>query len=197
MNTIAGAIVVALVALACGALGVGIAAAHTALAGSDPADGATEETVPTVVTLTFTEDISPTFATVVVNSSDGRDWVSRPPQVAGPQLRMSLSPDLPVGEQYLVGYRVVSEDGHPVAGSVNFTVAGVPGAAGSASPSTGVASPTTTAVPPTSSGPLGSDTKRSVITAAVAGLLLGAVIAFWQSRRRRRKDVPPDEPPSP
>ena len=65
MNTVARALVVAVVASACLASGVGNAAAHTALAGSDPVDGATEGAAPTVVTLTFTEDINPTFANVV------------------------------------------------------------------------------------------------------------------------------------
>jgi methionine-rich copper-binding protein CopC len=196
MNAIARTIVVVLVALACWASGGASAAAHTALTASDPANGATEGTAPNVVTLTFTEEINPTFAIVVISSSDGRNWTSGPPQVAGPELRVSASPDMPDGGEYKVGYRVVSEDGHPVSGSIAFTVAGVPGAAAPA-PQPTSASPTTTAASPTSSGALGSDTKGSVITAAVAGLLLGGAIAFWQSRRHRRKDVPRDEPPSP
>ncbi len=195
MNTVARALVVAVVASACLASGVGNAAAHTALAGSDPVDGATEGAAPTVVTLTFTEDINPTFANVVVNSSDGRNWVAGTPVVAGPEIRASVSPNLPEGGDYTIGYRVVSEDGHPVSGSVSFTVAGTPAPAEPESPSPGSqttsASPTATA-PPTSSGPLGSDTKGTVITAAVIGLLLGAVIAFWQSRRHRRKVMPPE-----
>ena len=196
MNTVARALVVAVVASACLASGVGNAAAHTALAGSDPVDGATEGAAPTVVTLTFTEDINPTVANVVVNSSDGRNWVAGTPVVAGPEIRASVSPNLPEGGDYTIGYRVVSEDGHPVSGSVSFTVAGTPAPAEPESPSPGAsqttsASPTATA-PPTSSGPLGSDTKGTVITAAVIGLLLGAVIAFWQSRRHRRKVMPPE-----
>ena len=196
LNAIARTIVVVLVALACWASGGASAGAHTALTASDPANGATERTAPTVVTLTFTEDINPTFANVVIRSSDGRNWASGPPRVAGPELRVSVSPDMPDGGEYTVGYRVVSEDGHPVSGSITFTVAGVPGAAAPASPSPSTgAAPTTTAAPSASSGPLGSDTKASVITAAIAGLVLGGAIAFWQSRRHRRKDVHRGEPP--
>jgi methionine-rich copper-binding protein CopC len=196
-------IVVVLMALACWVSAAGTAAAHTALAGSDPAEGATAETVPAAVTLTFTEDINPTFATVVINSSDGRNWVSGPAQVTGPRLSVSVSPDLPDGGDYTVGYRVVSADGHPVSGSFTFTVAPASGAPASTSSSPSGAPPTpagpppTTAAPSPAAGPIGSDTKGSIITAAVAGLLLGAAIAFWQSRRRRRKVVPDDEPPSP
>jgi hypothetical protein len=47
------------------------------------------------------------------------------------------------------------------------------------------------------SSPLGTDSRGSIITAAVVGLSLGAAIAFWQSRRHRRKYRPYDEPPPP
>jgi hypothetical protein len=54
-----------------------------------------------------------------------------------------------------------------------------------------------------SAGPAASawvDTKKSIIIAGAGGLLLGAVIAFSQSRRHRRKYLPLDErepPPAP
>jgi copper resistance protein C len=192
MNGIARTLVVVLVALACWVWGGASAVAHTALTGSDPANGATEGRAPTVVTLTFSEAIDPTFVNVVVTGSDGHNWAVGPPGVSGPELRVPLSPDMPDGGEYTVGYRVVSKDGHPVSGSIAFTVTGVPGAAASVAPSAS-ASPTTTAAPPTSSGPLGSDTKGTVITAAIAGLALGGVIAFWQSRRHRSRDEPRDE----
>jgi methionine-rich copper-binding protein CopC len=196
VKAVARTIGVALVVLVCWASGAGSAAAHTALASSDPTNGATVGTAPAVVTLTFNEEINPAFANVVISSDDGRNWASGSPLVAGPELRASVSPDLPPGGVYTVGYRVVSGDGHPVTGSLAFTVAGVPGAAAPPSPSAD-APPSITAEPPVSAAPIGSDTKKSIITAGVAGLLVGAVIAFWQSRRHRRKDVPRDEPPSP
>jgi methionine-rich copper-binding protein CopC len=196
VKAVARTIGVALVVLVCWASGAGSAAAHTALASSDPANGATVGTAPAVVTLTFNEEINPAFANVVISSTDGRNWISGSPLVAGPELRASVSPDLPRGGVYTVGYRVVSGDGHPVTGSFTFTVAGVSGAAAPPSPSADTP-PSTTAEPSISAAPIGSDTKKSIITAAVAGLLVGAAIAFWQSRRHRRKDVPRDEPPSP
>ena len=63
---------------------------------SDPAADATVESPPTVITLTFSEDINPTFATVVVKSADGRDWISGPPRVEGPRLDVSMRSDYPV-----------------------------------------------------------------------------------------------------
>lgn len=197
MNATARTMLVVLIAFACWLAGAGNAAAHTALASSDPAEGAMEDTAPTIVTLTFTENISPEFANVAVTGSDGRNWVSEPAQVTGPQLRVSLSTDLPDGAAYTVGYRVVSADGHPVSGSFPFTVAPVLGN-GPPAPSTNAAPTITTisptATPQTPSGPLGSDSKASVLTAAAAGLLLGGAIVLWQSRRRRHIDPPQDEP---
>jgi methionine-rich copper-binding protein CopC len=187
-------VLVALVALICWASAAGSAAAHTALTGSDPADGATVGTPPAVVTLTFTGAISPMFATVAITDKNGRNWVAGAPTVTGAQLRASVSPDLHDGGVYTVGYRVVSADGHPVSGSVAFTVTGA--SVPSAPPSSiAVAPPSTTVETPTAEAPAGMDTKTSIITAGALGLLLGGIIAFWQSRRHKRKYLPLDDPP--
>lgn len=193
MNGIARTLVVALIALVCWVSGAGTAVAHTALAGSDPADGATVAVPPTAITLTFTGNINPAFATVVLTSTDSRNWVSGAPTVAGPQLRAAVSPGIPAGEVVTVGYRVVSADGHPVSGSFTFTIAGGPTPSAPASPPA-AAAPVTTAEPAEPSAPVGVDTKQSIIIAGAGGLLLGALIAFWQSRRHRRKYLPLDEP---
>lgn len=185
-------IVTGLVALALWISGAGIAAAHTALAGSDPAKDADLTSPPAVITLTFTEDINPTFASVVISSADGRSWASGDPQVDGPRVSAGVQPDLPPTGVYTVGYRVVSADGHPVSGSYTFTIVGVPGQPPPASTSV-AAAPTTASAPPQSVSPEGSDTKPSILTAAVAGLALGGAIVFWQSRRRRQRNAVVDE----
>jgi LPXTG-motif cell wall-anchored protein len=80
---------------------------------------------------------------------------------------------------------VVSADGHPVSGSYSFSVVGA-----ADSPPTPAAPAPTTSVPPpaTATAPTGSDTTRSLLYAGIAGLAVGGVIAFWQSRKRRRDD---------
>lgn len=194
------AIVIGMIMLACWMSGAGIASAHTALKSSDPAADATVESPPTVITLTFSEDINPTFATVVVKSADGRDWISGPPRVEGPRLDVSMRSDLPGSGIYTVGYRVVSADGHPVSGSYVFTIAEVANSPASASPPTGNTS--TASAPPESAAPPGPDTKTSILIAGATGLALGCAIAFWQSRRHRRSnalrnETPSAEPPTP
>lgn len=169
-----------------GVLGSGIAAAHTALASSDPAKDATVTAPPPAIELTFTEDVNPAFANVAISSEDGRQWVSGSPRVQGRRVTSTMGPDRPGDGVYTVGYRVVSADGHPVTGSYTFTIAGAPAEA--TSTPTAVAPNTATPLPPSAS-PTTSDTKATVLTAAVAGLALGGVIAFWQSRRHRRKNA--------
>lgn len=165
-------------------LGNGIASAHTGLVSSDPSADSTVSTPPSVITLTFNEDIKPTFATVVVNSADGRNWIVGPPRVEGPRISATVGSDRPTSGVYTVGYRVVSADGHPVSGSYTFTIAGPP--AGSQPPiTTSGAAPTTTSAPQ-SPAAAGSDTKTSILAAGGAGLALGGAIALWQAWRRRR-----------
>lgn len=184
--------VVATAALILWMSGSGIAAAHTALAGSDPAENATVTAPPAAIVLTFTEDINPAFANVAVSSADGRNWVSGSPRVEGPRLTAALGPDRPVNGVYTVGYRVVSADGHPVTGSFSFTIAAVPIEA-PPTVTTARAAPSA-AEPPAASG--WSDTKTSILTAAAAGLALGGAITFWQSRRHRRKNAPHEYRPN-
>lgn len=190
MRTIAAT----LIALALSSVGVGIASAHTALVSSNPPKDANVTKPPAAIVLTFSEDINPAFATIVVSSADGRKWGSGSPQVDGPRLTAAVGPDRPATGVYTVGYRVVSTDGHPVTGSYTFTIAGVPGEPPPAAAPTEPA-PSAAAAPP-QSAPAGSDTKTTVISALVAGLALGGAIAFWQSRKQRRR-VPADEPMGP
>lgn len=188
MNTIIlRTVAAALIALALSSAGVGIAAAHTALVSSDPAKDANLSNAPTAVVLTFSEDINPAFATVVVKSAEGRNWVGESPEVDGPRLAAALGPGRLATGEYTVGYRVVSIDGHPVTGSYTFTIAASPG---KPPPPPAPTEPApSTAAAPSQSAPAGTDTKTTVITAAVAGLALGGAIAFWQSRKHRRKEA--------
>ena len=199
MNFALRAIVVSLVALACWMTGSGIAGAHTALTNSDPAKDATLTAPPTAITLTFSEDLNPAFANVVLNSADGRNWISAPPRVDGPKLNASVRADLPGNGVYTVAYRVVSADGHPVSGSFAFTVAGAPVTPRPATTPADTSPSTTTAASkpePEPQASAGSDTKTTILSAGAAGLAIGGAIAFWQSRRHRRSHKFDDEPPS-
>lgn len=107
-------------------LATGTAAAHDELVGSDPRDGATVATPPARVSLTFDRPVAAEFATITVIGPDGADYRDGAAKVAGPAVSVALRAAGPAGG-YTVGYRIVSSDGHPLQGSVGFTVtAGAP-----------------------------------------------------------------------
>jgi methionine-rich copper-binding protein CopC len=141
---------------------------HARLVSTTPADGAT---VPTAeqVTLTFTEDVDPRFLVVRVTGPAGDDTQGSP-VVRGRTVTQPLVPDLSAGP-HSVAYRVVSVDGHAVAGTLAFTTTAAPPAASpdatsSASPSASPSAPSATPTPTPSPSPSPS----TVSTAGEAGV---------------------------
>ncbi|WP_448203702.1 copper resistance CopC/CopD family protein [Azospirillum sp. sgz302134] len=98
--------------------------AHAALVESVPADGARLDRPPPELTLRFNEPVSP--VSVRVLGPDGTEVaLPAPPKAEGERLRVALPGGLPAGT-HVVSYRVTSEDGHPVAGSVLFGIGAEP-----------------------------------------------------------------------
>jgi copper resistance protein C len=114
-------VVVVLLGIA-GMLGAaGPAFAHSTLLGSNPADGASVDTGPSQISLTFNEDMPPGFDVVTVVGPDGKVWQNGEVTTSGPTVSVPVAPLGPAG-RYQVGYRVVSADGHPVQGKTSFTL---------------------------------------------------------------------------
>jgi copper resistance protein C len=124
-------------------LGTGTALAHTRLLSSDPADGTSLDSGPERVALTFNEAMTPGFATITVVGPDGGRYETGEVTADGGTVAIGVLPLGPAG-RYEVGYRVVSEDGHPVTGSVAFTL--TTAGPGTATPAPAV-SPTNAAAP--------------------------------------------------
>lgn len=110
--------------------GVGLAgatpvSAHSSLVGSTPADGARLDGAPSRVRLVFDKDIAARFATVTLThgtrSVEMRTTVRGGLVVSTVPARLADQAD-PAG-RWRVSYRVVSDDGHPIAGTMGFTVA--------------------------------------------------------------------------
>jgi copper transport protein len=104
----------------------GPASAHAALIGSDPAPGSTIGESPTAITITFSEHVSVVEGKVVVLAPDGKK-ISGTPTVSGDVLRIPVRKAAKPLGTYLVSYRVISADTHPVGGAVTFSV-GAPSA---------------------------------------------------------------------
>lgn len=97
------------------------ASAHDELVSSTPESGQRLTEAPSEIALTFSADVLGTGAAVIVADADGRDWAAAQPQLDGATVTVALQPDMPAAG-YEVRWRVVSSDGHPIAGTIPFTV---------------------------------------------------------------------------
>lgn len=97
------------------------ARAHDVLVGSDPADGATLDVPPGHVVLTFSADQMALGNALAVTDPAGTDHVVGAAVVEGRELRQELDGAGPAGE-WTVQWRSVASDGHPVSGTLTFTV---------------------------------------------------------------------------
>lgn len=103
--------------------------AHAALNRAEPADGARLAAPPAVIRLTFSEPVSPTRLTL---TGPGREpFMLTETRLAGTTLEIVPPPALADGG-YVLSYRVVSQDGHPIGGSVLFTLGQGPAASAAA-----------------------------------------------------------------
>ncbi|MEV6305225.1 copper resistance protein CopC [Actinoplanes sp. NPDC051861] len=152
------------------------ASAHAAPIGSTPAAGSVIGASPTEVTVTFSEPVSPVAGRIQVVAPDG-ERVSGKATVEGNVLRIPVrQAGRPLGT-YLISFRVISADSHPVGGAITFSV-GAPSARPEAATSTGPHASVAAAVP----------TLRFL---GYAGLTLitgpALFLAFLWPRRRSRR----------
>jgi copper transport protein len=95
----------------------GRAFAHAALLETIPPNGAVLATAPHEIMLLFNEPVAPVAVTLA--GRDGRTTLQ--PMMHDSLLHLSLTGDLPEGS-YILSYRVVSADSHPVSGALLFVV---------------------------------------------------------------------------
>lgn len=168
------------------------ASAHTYLASSDPAPGALLSAAPDRVSLIFAEGIQAQFtkvtlavgsdapATLATDITGQRVVVPVPAGIASRQLQGSTEP-------WTIAYRTVAADGHPLEGTLTFTVT-----ASAADPGGTQAANTPEPGPSPAQG--GAAAQQGVSDAAepfpwpAVGLLsavtLAAVGVFWLLARR-------------
>jgi copper resistance protein C len=180
--------------------------AHAELTSSDPQDGATLASAPSTISFTFGEEILPQGNAVTLTdvAADERLPVG-PVDVDGDTVSVTWPESSPAGE-FRAAFRVVSADGHPISGTITFTVeqavgadpatgsatqAATPSAAPSATPS---AAPSTTpssdgtVAPGTTSGTatVESDSGMPVWAVGIGVAALVAMgIAVWTRMRAR------------
>jgi copper transport protein len=121
---------IALAVAACPLALPGAAWAHAALLRTTPQASGTIPSSPARVSLTYDEAVAPKFAVVSVTNAGGTQ------EATGSPAALASDPDtiavpvrhLPEG-WYLVYWRVISADGHPVRGAFTFAVGPNPGPA--------------------------------------------------------------------
>ena len=110
------------------------ALAHASLVATEPADGSVLALAPNTVLLRFNEPVKPVVIELV--DAEGKAREDATVRAAGANIVITLPENLPRGTQ-AVSYRVVSADGHPVAGSMLFSIGAVTANA-PAQPNTGL-----------------------------------------------------------
>jgi copper transport protein len=108
-----------------------VADAHAVLERTSPSAGGTVDTAPAGVRLTYSEPIEPRFAAISVTDANGRLVTAGNPtraDKAHPETIVVPLRHTPEG-WYLVYWRVISADGHPVRGAFTYAVGPNPGPA--------------------------------------------------------------------
>ncbi|MGI6855871.1 copper resistance CopC/CopD family protein [Mesorhizobium sp. 1B3] len=95
------------------------AAAHASLVATRPSDGAVVDAPPALFTLSFSEPVSPLALRLV--KPDGSASILDSFRLRDREVEIEMPGTLDRGT-HVLSWRVVSEDGHPVGGSVVFSV---------------------------------------------------------------------------
>lgn len=102
------------------------ASAHASLSSTDPPQNAILASPPSAITLTFTEGVRAVAQRIKVIGPDRSVVSNGEPSTAGSKLTIPLRTDAGKGT-YLVTFRVISADSHPIGGSFVYHV-GAPSA---------------------------------------------------------------------
>jgi copper resistance protein C len=175
----------------------GPAAAHDAAESSSPAEGASVESPPGQVSVTFTNNPLGIGSSFSVKDASGTEWADGPVEIVDNVASQKLKAGGPAG-QYTVVWRVVSSDSHPIEGTFSFTAAsaaegaapaGSPTSAGTV-PAIGTAQPGVTAEPADPAGS-GEPFQWSIVIFAAAAV--GLLVALGIMARRRLTSGKDDE----
>jgi copper transport protein len=112
------ALLAALVVLVLGAAPAG---AHADLSGTEPASGAVVAEAPDAVVLRFTEAVSVETDGVRILDASAERWDAGQATASGSVVTVPLRSGAPNGG-YVVAWRVISADGHPINGAFQFSV---------------------------------------------------------------------------
>jgi methionine-rich copper-binding protein CopC len=159
-----------------------LAFAHTGLVSSIPASGAVVETLPTEITLEFSENIlvlaGKETSSIEVVAPNGDHLEAGQLAVSGRNLSIGLTSTEQSGE-IRVTWRAVAQDGHPVEGKYFFSLV-------KKSSPTPTATPTPTPEVSNSATPnVGKNDSGSIIEIGLSGIVILIGLTFLVLRWRR------------
>lgn len=102
------------------------ASAHAALLETEPQSGAVLAEAPKEAVLTFSEPVRIVPGKIHIIGPDGRPADGGKPTTEGPRLHIPMK-STTVHGSYLISYRVISADSHPISGGIPFSI-GAPSA---------------------------------------------------------------------
>ena len=156
-----------------------VAQAHATLIGSRPESGSTLGIAPSEIVLEFDENVQSSFAVVNVTGPGGSAVSTGSVSATDNKVIAALRPPTKAGV-YMVSWRVVSDDGHPVDGQFTYTL--TDRALSNKRPPSQPA-PTATQASSSTDSWLTSGMGQFAI---VLGVALVGVVLVWFGRRRRR-----------
>lgn len=188
-----------LIAAATVPLGAAAASAHDQLVGANPQPGQTLDEAPTGVDLEFSDLVQDIGGAVSVIDRQGREMTTGQLEFDRTRVHKSLRGDLPRGA-YLVRWRIVSGDGHPVSGTIAFAVGqGEKPADESAFRTSEAPRATASAAPKPADEGMPDALRIPLIAlggAAVALALWWALARITRSRRAKSRSAERDDPVS-
>jgi methionine-rich copper-binding protein CopC len=161
------------------------ASAHAELLSTVPATAGQVGSAPAAVVLNFNEPPQGRYSTIHITGPDGQRRDSGPARVVKNAVTESLGGSRPPG-RYVVDWRVISDDGHPVAGQLVFTASAAAGAL--------PARQTVAAAAKSSSN---SAAVVVIIVAVGVIALIGLLLALRRLALRRRRATQSTERPTP
>jgi copper transport protein len=154
------------------------ASAHAALVRTSPVQGTVVSQAPNEIVITFSEHVTPVPDKIRVVGPDGKRIDRNDARVTGDDLRIPVRTDVPRGT-FLVSYRVISADSHPVGAGYSYSF-GAPSATAPQPTDSAVRTDRTVAIAVSSARYLGF---AGLILLAGPALIL---TALWPPRLSRR-----------
>ncbi|MEU7859265.1 copper resistance CopC family protein [Nonomuraea sp. NPDC049141] len=170
------------------------ALAHDSLKSSSPAKGATVSSVETIE-LEYSSRVR--FPLVVLRTAAGQLIKLGEPQADGPKVRTAVPGPL-AGGSYVIAWRVVSSDGHPIEGEIPFTVKGT--SSGTTAPAAAAATTAPAASAQTTRPAAAAQGGGGIpgwLWAGLAALVVLGLVIWLLSRRTSGPGEPAGQPDAP